>query len=124
MVYIGVFQHKVVIVCAKSAIFAIGIKFHHMAMTITGIYETLNGTADRFFGWAQSNPKFGLLLVAALLALWLTGLLRRWKWVCHWQFGGKLWLFDDCKPETRRRVQIALVGVALAACLTMFFVWK
>ena len=49
MVYIGVFQHKVVIVCAKSAIFAIGIKFHHMAMTITGIYETLNGTADRFF---------------------------------------------------------------------------
>ena len=124
MVYIGVFQHKVVIVCAKSAIFAIGIKFHHMAMTITGIYETLNGTADRFFGWAQSNPKFGLLLVAALLALWLTGLLRRWKWACHWQFGGKRGLFDDCKPETRRRGQIALVGVALAACLTMFFVWK
>lgn len=124
MVYIGVFQHKVVIVCAKSAIFAIGIKFHHMAMTITGIYETLNGTADRFFGWAQSNPKFGLLLVAALLALWLTGLLLRWKWACHWQFGGKLWLFDDCKPETRRRVQIALVSVALAACLMMFFVWR
>lgn len=124
MVYIGVFQHKVVIVCAKSAIFAIGIKFHHMAMTITGIYETLNGTADRFFGWAQSNPKFGLLLVAALLALWLTGLLRRWKWACHWQFGGKLWLFDDCKPETRRRVQMVLVGVALIACLTMFFVWR
>ena len=93
-------------------------------MTITGIYETLNGTADRFFGWAQSNPKFGLLLVAALLALWLTGLLLRWKWACHWQFGGKLWLFDDCKPETRRRVQIALVSVALAACLMMFFVWR
>lgn len=124
MVYINVFQHKVVIVCAKSAIFAIGIKFHHMAMTITGIYETLSGKAESFFEWAQAHPKFGLLFAALLLALWLMGLLLRWKWACHWQFGGKLWFFDDCSPETRRLIQIALVGVALAACLTMFFVWK
>ena len=82
MVYIGVFQHKVVIVCAKSAIFAIGIKFHHMAMTITGIYETLNGKAESFFEWAQAHPKFGLLFAALLLALWLMGLLFRWKWAC------------------------------------------
>lgn len=68
MVYINVFQHKVVIVCAKSAIFAIGIKFHHMAMTITGIYETLNGKAESFFEWAQAHPKFGLLFAALLLA--------------------------------------------------------
>lgn len=120
----GVFQHKVVRVWVKSAIFAVGNTFRHIDMADGGIYEAMNGTADRFFGWAQSNPKFGLLLVAALLALWLTGLLLRWKWACHWQFGGKLWLFDDCKPETRRRVQIALVSVALAACLTMFFVWR
>lgn len=90
-----------------------------------GIYEAMNGTADRFFGWAQSNPKFGLLLVAALLALWLTGLLLRWKWACHWQFWGKLWFFDDCKPETRRRIQIALVSVALVCCiLELFTFWR
>lgn len=112
------------IVCAKSAIFVIGIKFHHMAMTITGIYETLNGKAESFFEWAQANPKFGLLFAAFLLAFWLTGLLLRWKWACQWQFWGKLWFFDDCKPETRRRIQIVLIGMALIACLTMFFVWK
>lgn len=89
-----------------------------------GIYEAMSDAADRFFGWAQSNPKFGLLLVAALLALWLTGLLRRWKWACHWQFGGKLWLFDDCKPKTKRRIQIFLVTVALLADLMLFILWK
>lgn len=93
-------------------------------MTVTGIYEALNGKAEAFFEWAQAHPKYGLLFAALLLALWLTGLLRRWKWACHWQFGGNMWFFDDCSPETRRRIQIALVGVALAACLTMFFVWK
>ncbi len=119
-----VFQHKVVREWTKSAIFVIGIKFHHMAMTITGIYDALNDKAESFSEWAQAHPKFGLLFVAALLALWLTGLLFRWKWACQWQFWGKLWFFDDCKPETRRRIQIALVGVALAACLMMFFVWS
>lgn len=93
-------------------------------MTITGIYETLNGKAESFFEWAQANPKFGLLFAALLLALWLMGLLLRWKWACQWQFWGKLWFFDDCKPETRRRIQIVLIGMALIACLTMFFVRK
>lgn len=95
---------------------------NHIAMTVTDIYEAINGKADRFFEWAQANPKFGLLFASFLLAFWLTGLLLRWKWACHWQFWGKLWFFDDCKPETRRRIQIALVGVALIDFLTMFFV--
>ncbi len=46
-----------------------------------------------------------------VVPIWLAGLLFRWKWACHWQFNSKLWLFDDCKPETRRRVQIVLVSV-------------
>lgn len=93
-------------------------------MTIPDICEAMNSMVESFFEWAQSNPKYGLLLAAGLLALWLVGLLLRWKWACHWQFYGKLWMFDDCKPETRRRIQIALVGVALIACLTIFFVWR
>ena len=86
--------------------------------------EAENAKAESFFEWAQAHPKFGLLFAALLLAVWLAGLLLGWKWACEWQFGGKLWLFDDCSPKTRRRVQIALIGVALAACLTMFFVWE
>ena len=74
-----------------------------MAMNITDIYEAINSKAESFFEWAQAHPKIGLLIAAALLALWFVGILLRWKWACHWQFGGKLWLFDDCKPETRRR---------------------
>lgn len=93
-------------------------------MTITDIYETMNEIADRFSEWAQAHPKFGLLFVAFLLAVWLTGLLRRWKWACEWQYYGKLWLFDDCKPETKRRIQIFLVTVALLADLMLFFLWK
>ena len=93
-------------------------------MTATDIYEAMNSKAESFFEWAQANPKCGLLFAAGLLAFWLTGLLLRWKWACHWQFNGKLWLFDGCKPETRRRIQIVLVGVALVACLTMFFAWR
>ncbi len=88
------------------------------------MYEAENAKAESFFEWAQAHPKFGLLFAALLLAVWFAGLLLGWKWACEWQFGGKLWLFDDCSPKTRRRVQIALIGVALSACLTMFFVWK
>lgn len=89
-------------------------------MTVTDIYEAMNSMVESFFEWAQSDPKYGLLFAAGLLALWLVGLLLRWKWACHWQFYGKLWMFDDCKPETRRRIQLVLVGVALTACLSMF----
>ncbi|WP_254029895.1 Imm17 family immunity protein, partial [Bacteroides ovatus] len=34
------------------------------------------------------------------------------------------WLFDDCKPETRRRVQIVLVSVLIILILVGFFVWR
>lgn len=95
-----------------------------MAMTNTDIYEAMNSKAESFFEWVQANPKYGLLFVAGLFAFWLTGLLLRWEWACHWQFNGKLWLFDDCKPETRRRIQIVLVSVALVTSLIMAFVWR
>lgn len=93
-------------------------------MGITDIYETLNRKAEEFFEWAQAHPQFALLIAAALLGLWLIGLLLRWKWAFHWQFNSKLWLFDDCKPETRRRIQIILVCVVLVCCLTTFFTWR
>ena len=41
----------------------------------------------------------------------------------HWQFNSKLWLFDDCKPETRRRVQIVLVSVLIILILVGFFLY-
>lgn len=93
-------------------------------MGITDIYEVMNRKAEAFFEWVQAQPQFAMLIVAALLALWLVGLLLRWKWACHWQFGGKLWIFDNCKPETRRRVQVVLVGLALIASLMSFFLWR
>lgn len=91
---------------------------------ITEIWEAVNRTVGEHFEWVQAHPKFGLLFVAVLLALWLTGLLRRWKWACEWQYHGKLWLFDDCKPETKRRIYIIILSIALIVSLTMFFVWK
>ena len=90
-------------------------------MGITDIYEAMNRKAEAFFEWAQAHPQFAMLFVAALLGLWLIGLLFRRKWACHLQFDGKLWLFDDCKPETRRRVQIVLVCVAIVASLMLFY---
>lgn len=95
-----------------------------MNMTVTDIYEAMNSKAEAFFEWLQAHPKYGLLFAAGLLAVWLAGLLLRWKWACHWQFNSSLWFFDDCKPETRRKVQMVLVGMAIIACLTMFFAWK
>lgn len=86
---------------------------------ITEIWEAASRKAGEVFEWAQAHPKFAYLFVAILLAFWLTGILRRWKWACEWLYHGKLWLFDDCKPETRRRVQIALIGIALIACLAL-----
>lgn len=93
-------------------------------MCITNIYEAMNRKAEEFFEWTQAHPQFALLIVAALLGLWLIGLLLRWKCACHWQFGGKLWIFDDGKPETRRRIQIILVCVALTASLMLFYLWR
>ncbi len=52
-------------------------------MTITEIWEAISKMADNHFEWAQAHPKFGLLFAAFLLALWLTGLLLRWKWACE-----------------------------------------
>lgn len=89
---------------------------------VTDIYEAISGKAESFFEWAQAHPKYGLLFAAILLAFWLTGVLCRWKWACEWQYHGKLWLFDDCKPETKRRIYIIILSIALIVCLTMFFV--
>lgn len=94
-------------------------------MTVIDMYEVINNKVGLFFEWVQAHPKYGLLFAFGLLALWLAGLLLRWKWACHWQFSrSETWIFDDCTPETRRRIQIVLVSIALVACLTMFFVWK
>ena len=60
-------------------------------MTVTDIYEAMNSKAEAFFEWLQAHPKYGLLFGVGLLALWLAGLLFRWKWACHWQFNSKLW---------------------------------
>ena len=91
---------------------------------ITGIGEAVNSKAGELFEWAQAYPKFGLMFVAALLLFWLTGLVLRWEWALHWQNNGKMWIFDDCKPETKRRIQIFLVIVALLADMMLFFLWK
>lgn len=89
---------------------------------VTDIYEAISSKAESFFEWAQAHPKYGLLFAAILLAFWLTGVLCRWKWACEWQYHGKLWLFDDCKPETKRRIFIIILSIALIVSLTMFFV--
>lgn len=86
--------------------------------------EAENAKAESFFEWAQAHPKFGLLFVAVLLLFWLTGLVLRWGWALHWQNHGKMWIFDDCKPETKRRIQIFLVSGAIACCLVFVCIWK
>ena len=94
-------------------------------MTVIDMYEVINNKVGSFFEWAQAHPKYGLLFASGLLALWLVGLLLRWKWACHWQFNrSETWIFDDCTPETRRRIQIVLVSIAIIGCLTMFFAWR
>lgn len=90
----------------------------------TDIYEMMNSKAGAFFEWLQTHPKYGLLFCVGLLVLWLVGLLLRWDWAYHWQFNGKLWFFDDCKPETRRRIKIVLVSLLIILMLIDFFVWK
>ena len=63
---------------AENIIFVFGILLI-ISMTITDIYEAMNSKAESFFEWAQAHPKYVLLFAAALLALWLAGLLLRWK---------------------------------------------
>nr|DAO95018.1 MAG TPA: immunity protein [Caudoviricetes sp.] len=101
-----------------------GMTNDNYAMKVTDIYEAMNSKAEAFFEWLQAHPKYGLLFGVGLLALWLAGLLFRWKWACEWQFHGKLWFFDDCKPETRRRIKIVLVSVLIILILVDFFVWR
>ena len=91
---------------------------------LTEISDTINRNAELFFEWMKSHPRYALLLAAALLIFWLIGMSRRWKWALHWQNNSKLWFFDDCSLETRRRVQIGLVTIAITACMILFFVWK
>ncbi|MDE6346245.1 MAG: hypothetical protein K2L55_06205 [Muribaculaceae bacterium] len=56
--------------------------------------------------------------------LLLIGLLLRRKWALNWQNNGRLWVFDDCKPETKRRILIIITSIALIACAIIFFVCK
>ena len=87
-------------------------------MTVTDIYEAMNSKAEAFFEWLQAHPKYGLLFGVGLLALWLAGLLFRWKWACEWQFHGKLWFFDDCVGQ---RSDYTYIGWFLCMEIT---VWK
>lgn len=89
---------------------------------IAYIYELVNIKAEAFVERVQSHPNFGLMFAAVLLAVWLTGLLRRWQWACHWQSNSKLWVFDGCKPELRRRIQIVIVMMAMICCIFMLFI--
>lgn len=112
-------------ICGRNLLFLHSeSRFMITAMNITDIWVAMNSNAESFSEWVQTHPKIGLLFAAGLLALWFTGILLRWKWACELQFHGKLWMFDDCKPETRRRIQIFVVGLALAGFLAMFFVWR
>ena len=88
---------------------------------ITEIWEAVSRKVGEHFEWAQAHPKSAYLFVTILLAFWLTGVLRRWKWACEWQYHGKLWLFDDCKPETKRCLYIVILSIALIVSLTMLF---
>jgi len=60
-----------------------------------------------------------IFVVFALLVLWLVGLLRRWKWACDWTPHGKLWMFDKCSDETRRRIQIVVAVLGMVGCVAM-----
>ena len=61
-----------------------------ISMTVTDIYEAMNSKAEAFFEWLQAHPKYGLLFGVGLLALWLAGLLFRWKWACVW-YVAEIW---------------------------------
>ena len=91
---------------------------------MTDIYDSINRKEEEHFEWAQAHPKYGLLIAMALLALWLVGLLLRWKWAYHWTFNSKLWFFDYFKPEPRHRILIVLASIALIGCVSLFFIWK
>ena len=77
---------------------------YNKPMTVTDIYEGINNSVGSYFEWAQAHQRHGLLVVAGLDAFWLVGLLRRWEWACRWQYYYKLWMFDACKPETKRKM--------------------
>ena len=87
----------------------------------TELFQTLGAKAEAHFEWAQAHPKFGLLIAAALLALWLVGLIRGWKWALHWNFNSRLCFFDDCSASARRYVQIAIISIAIISCIVLFF---
>ena len=96
---------------------------YNKPMTVTDIYEGINNSVGSYFEWAQAHQRHGLLVVAGLAAFWLVGLLRRWEWACRWQYYYKLWMFDACKPETKRKIQIALVSLLLILILVWYFMW-
>ena len=92
--------------------------------SIAEIYRRINKAVEMLFDWLHSHPRYALLFALALFVLLLIGLLKGWKWACDWRFYGKLWLFDNCKPSTRRRVMIELTCIAIGACIVIFFTWK
>lgn len=120
----AVLLHIIALMSMKIVSFAYSMAIFGDMNGITEIWEAVSRKAGEHFEWAQAHPKFAYLFVTILLAFWLTGVLRRWKWACEWQYHGKLWLFDDCKPETKRRIYIIILSIALIVSLTMFFVWK
>ena len=88
------------------------------------LLEAINMKAEAHFEWAHAHPGFGLLIAVVLLVLWLAGLLLRWKWALRWNFNGTLIGFDNCRPETRRCIQIAIVSVVLIACIILLISYE
>ena len=73
--------------------------------------------------WLQAHPRYGYLIVAGILLLWLVGIVCGWRWTYSrpgsWE--GNFWL--GTLGERSYRFWLGLIVAAAAGCaLLLFFV--
>lgn len=71
--------------------------------------------------WLQAHPRYGYLIVAGILLLWLVGIVCGWRWTYSrpgsWE--GNFWL--GTLGERSYRFWLGLIVAAAAGCALLLF---
>ena len=86
-------------------------------------YDKISEFMEGLPEWLQAQPRYGYLIVAGILLLWLVGIVCGWRWTYarpgNW--GGNFWLGTLGEKSFRFWLGL-IVAVATGCSLLLFFV--
>ena len=85
--------------------------------------EQINAFFGRVFDYLRDNPKYGLFVAMALVALYLLGLILNWKWtLLPGSFSDFTQMWIEIFGEKAVRFGKGVIAVLLLVCLLYIYI--